>query len=278
MQDTGLKRVNVKDQYYTHPDIAQQCIQELLKHLPETRDSVWVEPSAGDGAFFHSIPYDIQKIGLDIDPKAPDILVQDFLSWNPTIEHQSNTPIVVIGNPPFGRQSSMAKAFIAKSVSFASVIAFILPRSFTKPSMFKVFPPLFHCLFSKEIPKHAFLLNGVPYDVPCVFQLWVKKHTPRQTEATVQPNGFAYVKVEFSYHFVVRRVGGLAGKAYKNNGHAYNPQTHYFIHLEKRYLGHLDTILTQLNTHVFPSNTVGPRSLSKTEVSQVLNAILVPFS
>ena len=45
--------------------------------------------------------------------------------------------IHVIGNPPFGRQSSLAIKFIKKSCSFSDTISFILPKSFKKDSMKK---------------------------------------------------------------------------------------------------------------------------------------------
>ena len=268
-QDTGKFRINTKDQFYTKEQVAKVCIQSILNHLPFTKDYLWVEPSAGNGAFLHSLPQSFSSIGLDLDPKANNIQQQDYLTWSAP----SQRDIIVFGNPPFGRQSSLAKSFIAKSCRFASVIAFILPKSFTKPSMFNAFHHKFHLIHSVELEKDSFVLNGSSYDVPCVFQIWQKKDTDRPVEEKVEPEGFQYVKSDQGYDIAFRRVGGLAGKCYKNNGTVYSVQSHYFLKFDPT-IRNTDTIMERINAHVFPSNTVGPRSLSKTEVNRVINEIL----
>jgi hypothetical protein len=107
---------------------------------------------------------------MDIEPDGHDIERLDFLQWIPPCPTQKITSrYLVIGNPPFGRQSSLAKRFIRSSCVFADIVAFILPRSFMKPSMYSVFPSLFHKVYESELPYNSFLLNGESYDVPCVF-------------------------------------------------------------------------------------------------------------
>lgn len=169
-QDTGKYRTNTKDQFYTSPSVAKKCIQILISqlHNGELYSPVlpisaylWVEPSAGNGAFLNSIPDTYDKIGIDIEPRGANILKQDFLTWVPPEQNQK--PIIIFGNPPFGRQSSLAKAFIAHSYKFAatSVIAFILPRSFVKPSMSSAFDLHFHCIHSSDVERNAFVLGVV---------------------------------------------------------------------------------------------------------------------
>lgn len=271
-QDTGKFRINTKDQFYTNKMVAKLCIQRILDLFPSTSEYLWIEPSAGNGSFLHSIPASFKKIGLDIEPNAKDIKKQDFLTWTPP-KDVGHT--IIFGNPPFGRQSSIAKSFIAKSCKHADIIAFILPKSFTKPSMFNVFDLKFHLIETTELQKDSFLINNKKYDVPCIFQIWQKKESDRTCIEKVIPSGFKYVKPECKkYHIAFRRVGGLAGKCYTNNGTAYSPQSHYFIEFEDKYVSNIHTIMTKINDHVFPSNTVGPRSLSKSEINTVLNAIL----
>lgn len=270
LQDTGKKRTNTKDQFYTNDRVATWCIQRIMELLPVTHTYVWVEPSAGNGAFLRPLPASCPTIGLDIEPKAKGILSQDYLTWQPP-----TGKIIVFGNPPFGKQSSLAKAFISKSCEFATVIAFILPKSFTKPSMYRAFDRQFHLLQSTELEKNAFVVNGSAYDVPCVFQIWQKKETERTVEENILPCGFTYVKPHEPYHIAFRRVGGLAGKCYPSDGTAYSVQSHYFLTLHEDVRCHIDHIIERINQHTFPSNTVGPRSLSKSETNEVINAILV---
>jgi hypothetical protein len=268
-QDTGIFRINIKDQFYTNISVAKSCIQSIILLLPFTKDYIWVEPSAGNGSFFHNIPISFEKIGLDIEPKAKDIIKQDYLEWNPPL----NKDIIVFGNPPFGRQSSLAKAFISKSCKFAKIIAFILPKSFIKPSMYKAFDLKFHLLSSIELEKNSFEINGSKYDVPCVFQIWQKKNIDRKIEKKINPDGFEYVKSNEKYHIAFRRVGALAGKCYKKDEFKFSIQSHYFIKFNNDNCC-INKIIEKINNHTFPSNTVGPRSLSKSEANVVINDVI----
>jgi hypothetical protein len=293
-QDTGKYRVNTKDQFYTSPHVAKKCIQILISHLhngelysPVLPLSVylWVEPSAGNGAFLNNIPETYDKIGIDIEPRSANILKQDFLTWVPPVQKINQKPVIIFGNPPFGRQSSLAKAFIAHSCSFAStsVIAFILPRSFVKPSMSCAFDLHFHCIHSSDVERNAFVLGGgdggASYDVPCIFQIWQKRSVPRIVPEKITEKGFQYVKETDPHDIVIRRVGVYAGRCFHgdiNSATEYNKQTHYFIKLDEQFVAaqHVKQIVEKINAHVFPTNTTGPRSLSKSEVNIVLNMIL----
>jgi hypothetical protein len=267
-QDTGKFRTNTKDQFYTSPAVAEACVKDILTKCPQSKTLTWLEPSAGNGAFLSKAPESCVKVGVDIEPKAPGILKGDFLEWQPT----SGTEYILFGNPPFGRQASLAKSFIAKGCKFASIIAFVLPRSFLKPSMTSAFDSKFHCIHSIEIPKNGFIINGEPYDVPCVFQIWEKRGADRSKVAKVVATGFKYVKSDEPHSLVIRRVGALAGKTHKSGG-AFSAQSHYFVKLDNE-AAPLEPILEKMNAHVFPSNTVGPRSLSKSEINIVLNTLV----
>lgn len=267
-QDTGKSRTNIKDQFYTKTSVAVHCIDLILETIESPELYTWLEPSAGNGSFFNNIPTDIRKVGIDIDPKTDGILQADFLEWTPTFQ----TKAIVIGNPPFGRQSSLAKKFIKKSCEFADIIAFILPRSFSKPSMFSAFDTKFHCILTEELGTNSFVVNDAEYDVPCVFQIWQKKDTDRIETEKIAPLGFSYVKDTDPYDIVVRRVGVYAGRCYKASHESYSKQSHYFIKLSPK--AKTDAIVEAMNKHKFPSNTVGPRSLSKHEINSVLNSIV----
>ena len=278
-QDTGKFRKNTKDQFYTKLTVAAAAVQTILTLIPDAAAAYsWLEPSAGTGAFLESLPPHVSdKHGIDIDPKAPYIETADFLNWTPT----PNKSYLLFGNPPFGRQSTMAKAFIRKGCEFATVIAFILPRSFTKPSMSNAFKSEFHCLHSADIGPDAFVLNGSPYSVPAVFQVWIRQETEREVTVKVKERGFKYVKSTEPYDIAFRRVGVNAGTSYSaSSGKTFSPQSHYFWKVDRIHIlqsSIIDCIIAKINAHVFPTNTVGPRSLSKTEANEVMNEILRPL-
>lgn len=298
-QDTGKYRTNTKDQFYTSPDVAKKCIQILISVLHDAAlhspapalplsSYLWVEPSAGNGAFLNNIPDTYDKIGIDIEPGpgvGANIVKQDFLTWVPSEQKTKTTqkPVIIFGNPPFGRQSSLAKAFIAHSCKIAStyIIAFILPRSFVKPSMSCAFESHFHCIHSSDVERNAFVLGGgdASYDVPCVFQIWQKRSVPRIVPEKITEKGFQYVKETDPHDIVIRRVGVYAGRCFHgdiNSATEYNKQTHYFIKLDEQFVAaqHVKQVVDKVNAHVFPTNTTGPRSLSKPEINIVLNAVL----
>jgi len=273
-QDTGKFRTNTKDQYYTKTAVAKKCVDLVLSLVPGLETHQWVEPSAGNGVFLKALPAGFDRLGIDLEPKSDGIQRGDFLEWAPI----SVRPRVFFGNPPFGKQGSLAKSFIKHASLNAQVIAFILPRSFVKPSMSRAFPLKFHLLHSVELEKNAFEVNGDKYDVPCVFQIWTKKATDREIKDPVKEVGFQYVKAGEAFHIAFKRVGGLAGKCYPASllleNIVFNPQFHYFLRLDDVNVPFIQAIIEKTNQHVFPSNTVGPRSLSKGEANEVLNRII----
>lgn len=268
-QDTGKFRTNTKDQYYTKSSIAKDCIDSILLKCPELSQYQWIEPSAGNGSFLKALPANIQRIGIDLDPKMDGVLKGDFLTWEPAAEAKR----VFFGNPPFGKQGSLAKQFIQHAAQYATVIAFILPKSFVKPSMSRAFPSKFHCIMEKELPKDSFEVNQVAYDVPCVFQIWQKKLEDRLTSEPSRETGFTYVRASEDHHIIIRRVGARAGICHLKSNEQFSVQTHYFLKLDDP--SKSTTLLEAVNKHKFPSNTVGPRSISKGEVNEVINMLLL---
>lgn len=254
-QDTGKFRTNTLDQYYTQKTIAEECVRRLREVCPDV--TRWIEPSAGAGAFLVD-----GATGYDIDPKDPRVQTADFL----TLDLPDDC--VVYGNPPFGRQSSLAKAFIRHASNKASTIAFILPRSFTKPSMQSAFPQTFHLVHQWDLPPNSFEVNHEPYDVPCVFQIWSKRDTLRPLAQACLPSGFKFVSHDMPHDLVFRRVGVNAGRC-SRPGSAVSPQSHYFVKLDRPEMA--QTIVDASQIHEFPTNTTGPRSLSKGEATEFLN-------
>ena len=171
-QNKGLSR-NTIDKYYTSPETVERIIDIVSKsvNINYSLDTI-IEPSAGNGAFIGNIKKLAKNtVFIDIEPENLQITKTDFLEYSPVIGESS---IHVIGNPPFGRQSSLAIKFIKHACVFANTVAFILPKSFKKDSMRRHFPLNYHTIAEVDIPKNSFIVNGEPHDVPCVFQIWEK--------------------------------------------------------------------------------------------------------
>jgi hypothetical protein len=291
-QDRGKFRKNLQDAFYTKPEIAAHCVELLLGRCEVARatDAVWLEPAAGAGAFLGAFPAGCTRFALDIAPAPPAAGIEraDFMTWDLPAEAGGKS-LIVCGNPPFGRQGSAARAFIGRAAALgAAVIAFILPRSFMKPSMQAAFPATYHCVVSEELPAESFTVNGESYAVPCVFQVWERRAVPRVVETAVRECGFAYVRgggagageagagAEQTWDIAVRRVGVYAGRTTVASADAAQPsvQSHYFIRLDDRVRAAAGVIASRLSAHTFPTNTTGPRSISKGELNAVLNALV----
>jgi hypothetical protein len=121
-------------------------------------------------------------------------------------------------------------------------------------------------------------VNGKPYDVPCIFVIYQKKSEERIKEEKIKEVGFTYAKNQKDSDISFRRVGGNAGKAFDSKIESYSIQAHNFIKLDSKYVPKKKEIIEKICAHVFPSNTVGPRSLSKSEANLVINPILASYA
>ncbi len=270
MSITGLQR-NAKDQFYTHDKIAIECWNIFINKIsPDLQEDYFIEPSAGNGSFSKILDKSCSNVlSYDIEPKHSSIKEMDFL----TLDYIPINKTHVIGNPPFGRQSSLAKQFIKKSCEFATSIGFILPKSFKKESCKKAFPSIFHLIFEMDLPKKSFYLSdNISHDVPCVFQIWVKMDNPRIIPITEIPTYYKFVSKLENPSFAIRRVGGTAG-ILSIDSNDKNPQSHYFIKLGD----HIDLykFINLYKQIVFDTdNTVGPKSISKQEFIYALNQLI----
>lgn len=215
------------DQFYTRGDTASYCVEKLLA-LPQAQmPNVWfLEPSAGAGAFLQLLPVG-RRYGLDIEPRHPEISRQDFLEYDFAAEPEQG-PVIVAGNPPFGRNSSLAIKFVNKAASFADVVAFILPKTFQKDSTVRRLDPHLHLREAHELPPFSFVFEGKPWDVPCVFQIWERKAERRiDPERQCTHPDFSFVKRSCA-DFAVRRVGRSAGIVLREFTN-YSKVSHHFV-------------------------------------------------
>lgn len=256
----GQKEIN--DKFYTKSDISKLCIDML--NLSEF--DLIIEPSAGNGSFSKQIN---NCIAYDLVPEDESIIQQDFFELD--ITQFNDKKVLTIGNPPFGVQNNLAISFFNKAAKYSDTIAFILPKSFMKESIQRKLDLSFHLEKFIELPYNSFLLNGEEYGVNCVFQVWKKKNIKR----IVKKKSFCYSYIEFGnvndFDFIVRRVGGNAGKAYiLKEGETVSTQSNYFIKNKTSLTNEaLVDIINGIKMDAV-NYSVGPRSLSKIELIEYL--------
>lgn len=257
------------DQFYTKRSVAIECYEELDNYV-DIRNCFLVEPSAGSGSFsnlFHS-----NSIAMDLDPKNKNIKKCDYLEFNYEIELKEKKDIVVIGNPPFGKNSSLAVSFFNKSAEYSDVIAFIVPKTFKKESLMNRLSLDFHLKYSKDMEKDSFIFNDEKYDVPCVFQIWMKEKKQREKVKNKKTSHLFEFVTKDNADFAVRRVGGLAGKVLEDF-RQYQPSSHYYIKAIKNKNELILLLKSKYDElQIESNNTAGNPSLSKTELIKILES------
>ena len=175
-KQTKIIRKEGLDKFYTLPECSKKCIDKICELYDIAGWDLIIEPSAGNGSFLNQIPSN-NKIGIDILPDHQDIIKQDFFDYNPPAIN-INKNILVIGNPPFGKVSSLAIKFFNHSAKWANVIAFIIPRTFRKISIQNRLDNKFHLVYDEEIPNNPCCFSPI-MSVKCCFQIWEKKELER---------------------------------------------------------------------------------------------------
>ena len=176
-----MKRSVGHEQYFTDPALAERCVGFAASLLAFEEFEMFVEPSAGEGAFLRLLPEE-RRVGIDLEPRDADIARADFLQWEPPT---LTGPILTIGNPPFGQRAALAMDFMARACTFSAAVAFILPRSFNKYTFQDRVDPRFHLLGSFDCDGFSDP-SGAKQSVRTCFQVWSRgeHERPRAAHAT----------------------------------------------------------------------------------------------
>ena len=173
------------DKFYTKKETVEKCVSILDLDKYE----VIIDPCAGSGAFLEFLP-EHKTVALDIEPDISSIAKMDFFDFTPALINK----YLVIGNPPFGKNSSLAKRFFKHAASFSNTIAFIVPRTFRKVSTTNQLCLHYHKVQEIVLPDDAFELpDGTSYSVPSVFQVWERRKMER--EKIILPSKHADFKI-----------------------------------------------------------------------------------
>lgn len=262
------------DQFYTKPNVANNCYEFLKSKIKISSTYLFLEPSAGDGSFFDLMPPK-GRIGLDLEPKKfDDIRRGDFLDYK---GEDLTRKTIVLGNPPFGKNASLAIKFFNHAASFPNVdvIAFIVPKTFRKVSLQNKISMEFGMVDETNLDDNSFLKNGNEYKVPSCFQIWRRLSSPRKTIKTKTENKwFSFVKKDETPDLAVRRVGGRTGICVDEiepcKSHSF-----YFLKLKQgigkiQLMEHINDLQKKKRFLVVASNTAGVRSMSKGEFVETL--------
>ena len=264
------------DQFYTQKGTASLCMNYLLEHIKEKQfvPQWWIEPAVGTGSLWDQMPSDnTPKIALDLDPGlgAPPCTIQtNFLTWTPALPMGPGG--ILFGNPPFGKNSSLAVQFFNHAAMLDGLVymGWIVPKTFCKNGLQNRLDLNFELEFECDIPKNSFVFENFSYDVPTVFQIWRRRGQGKREktkETTVHPDFTFQKKPEALKHsnaFSFQRVGGQAGKtslSFEKKAEA----SHYFI-LPHHAKTTVQKTLNSIDWNNVKHNTAGNPSIGKKEL------------
>lgn len=238
MNKNHLKKVRDDgfDKFYTKKEISKHCLDIVGSLYKWEEWDMVIEPSAGNGSFLLQIPTK-KKIGMDILPEHRDIIKRDFFTYKSQDNHKK---ILVVGNPPFGKVSSIAIKFFNHASKIANTIAFILPRTFRRISIQNKLNRNFHLLYDKEIPVNpcSFEPN---MSVKCCFQVWQKKDIKREiVKLVTSHNDWVFLKFgnkdnnnqpspPIGADFVIKAYGSNCGEIVRENLEKLRPKSWHWI-------------------------------------------------
>lgn len=144
----GNTRVTGKEQFYTPSDLAHDLVDYVEQTLGSISGRTILEPAGGTGSFIEAVKSrDAKKvISFDIEPLFDDVLLGDFLDQQIT-----ETGLITISNPPFGRNNSLSIPFFNHAAKLSDAICFIVPRSWRKWSVTNRLDLSFELVFDKDL-------------------------------------------------------------------------------------------------------------------------------
>jgi hypothetical protein len=197
-----------RSQHFTGRSEAKRLYELTCRIIAEqgVKFDCWLEPSAGDGAFYDLLPAHMRR-GIDIDSRRPDIVEADFLTFD---DFAPGVSYAAIGNIPWGENGSVK--FFNRCADHCSVIAFLVPLSFRRPHAINQLDRRFRLLHEEVCPR------GHPPLFPGVFQIWVRDDKLREPIETPHEHpDFEFLPrdkpdLRETADIVIRRIGVNAGK------------------------------------------------------------------
>jgi hypothetical protein len=232
---TQLVRAQKLDKFYTNDTTVDKCMNILYSKFDYSDFDLTIEPSAGNGAFLKKIIGRYQA--FDIEPESENITKMDFFNYKPDNELNK---ILVVGNPPFGKCSSLAVKFFNHSAGFAEVIAFIIPRTFRRISIQNRLDLNFELVEDIELSVNPCCFS-VPVSVKCCFQIWKRNKTPRQKiPLNMTHPHFSFVSngpndensqptPPSTADFAIKAYGGKCGEICEKDLYKLRPKSWHFI-------------------------------------------------
>ena len=271
MKKQGNRRKTGKEQYYTLPEIAEKCTDEVLGLVGTHR--TFLEPCGGEGTFIESLigrgVNEKNIVSFDIEPKHTLVIKKDFLTTT-NFDLGFSTNLVTITNPPFGRANSLSKKFFNHCAEFSEYICFIVPKSWRKWSVQNSLNLNFHLKKDLDLPPVCFYsAAGDSFEgesLNCVFQIWQRSKTARKIKK-VADHGLIEKTTPKEADVALTIFGWSCGKLLKEFDRNKNTTLMFLKVKNKKVIKALEAV----DYSRFSKNVAYTQALSIQEINYLLN-------
>jgi hypothetical protein len=261
----------------SHPE--GSIVNEVVYSLPEKAilnpEVRFLDPAMGGGQFLRGILDRAISLGMgreDILPRLygieRSIVYVNHAKWKLGLDG-SNFKVsscydsgvfevefdYVVGNPPYGKNASLAVKFLNKSFELAPTVSFVLPKTFRKPSILNRIHPNLHLVEDADISDDTF--GGT---ILTCQQRWERRDSRREKIVTHTSHPDFHFVTKSEANLFVGRVGAAAGRV-KTSGFDHYTEQHYFLRASDTLKELLAEVEEDLREKALL--TVGTPSLSK---------------
>lgn len=260
----GNSRKTGKEQYYTLPEVVDQCVSIAMKYY---KGGKILEPAGGTGEFIEGLlRTDIDENLIesgDIEPKHRLVKQIDFL------RSRYQEPFFTISNPPFGRANSLSVKFFNHAAGYSSYICFLIPISWRKWSVINRLDSRYHLVEDVEMPAVSFYNDDGPIEgglLRTVFQVWEKRDEERQ-KIVIEDRGYISKSTPEEGDVAFTLFGHSCGRVETEFDRVPNSTKCYFKLNNNNALAALQSV----DYSVYSKNTAYVQALSMPEINDLLN-------
>lgn len=263
----GNTRVTGKEQYYTPTQLASDMVEIAATVIPDFSKRNFLEPAGGNGSFIKALQeFGAKNISaVDLYPKHSLVSQGNFL------EHESTqNDLVVVSNPPFGRNNALAIPFFNHASNFSEYICFLVPRSWRKWSVQNRLDSRFHLLLDNDVFVSYEDENGKAVrdsnDLRTCFQIW-QKIDQHRAQIRVPDNGLIAKTAPAEAEIALRVFGYGCGNVLESFPREKNT-TLMFLKTKN---SKIKQLLPTLDFQRFSKNTAYTEALALPEINYLLN-------
>ncbi len=146
-----------KDAYFTKPSDVEWCYEKLEALYGDLTGKTALEPACGSGVFVKAAP----QLMWTTNELFPDFSQGMAHSFNLDFAKGDRSALgnydFVIGNPPYGKASHLAKRFLRNALEHSDVVAMVLPKALRRHTLWdKYFPDDCKVMCEEDIPSQSF--------------------------------------------------------------------------------------------------------------------------